>query len=128
MGDAVARKLGISSVSCGLHACPGRSADPRAVDFAVRHDMDLSIHQSTHVDQVHFVASDLVIAMEPLHIEGLRGVIGDAQLTLLGLWLPAPLVYLHDPYNASSEYFEHCMEMVELATTRLATHLKESRH
>ncbi len=123
MGDAVARKLGVPSVSCGLHACPGRPADPRAIEFAARHGMDLSSHKSIRADQFEFLSSDLVVAMEPIHVEGLQGLYGDAQLTLLGLWLPMPLVYLHDPYNSSPDYFERCMEMVEAATARLATQL-----
>lgn len=127
MGDAVARKLGVPSASCGLHACPGRPADPRAVEFATRYGMNLNDHQSMRLDQIHFSATDLVVAMEPLHIEGLQGMVGNAQLTLLGLWLPTPLAYLHDPYNASAEYFERCMGMVELATTNLAAHLPPLR-
>jgi protein-tyrosine phosphatase len=126
MGDAVARKLGVPSMSCGLHACPGRPADPRAIEFAARHGMDLSLHQSIRADQFEFLSSDLVVAMEPIHVEGLQGLYGDAQLTLLGLWLPKPLVYLHDPYNSSPDYFERCMEMVEEATARLTTHLSHA--
>lgn len=123
MGDAVARKLGVPSMSCGLHACPGRPADPRAIDFAALHGMDLSSHQSLRADQFEFLPSDLVVAMEPVHVIGLQGLLGDAQLTLLGLWLPMPLVYLHDPYNATTKYFQRCMEFVELATTQLARRL-----
>lgn len=123
MGDAVARHLNMVTSSCGLHASPGKPADPRAICFATHAGIDLGYHRSVRADQMKFSESDLVIAMEPAHIRGLVGLVGNAQLTLLGLWLPRPIVYLHDPYNTVESYFETCMEKIVVAVNQLQHNL-----
>lgn len=127
LGDAVARTHGARAVSCGLHACPGRPADPRTVAYAARHGIDLAKHESARADQLQFTGEDLIVAMEPAHLVGLADLMGEAQVTLLGLWLPEPLAYLHDPYNASPSYFERCMGLVKCATTRITDYLEKAK-
>lgn len=124
MGDAYAHSLNLNTISCGLHASPGKPADPRAVAYASAHGLDLAIHRSQRADQVSFQSTDLVVAMEPAHINDLEPLVGDAQLTLLGMWLSSPMAYLHDPYSAPPEYFERCMYLVGVATKALAGNIR----
>lgn len=123
MGDAYARSLNLETISCGLHASPGKPADPRAIAYASARGLDLTMHRSQRADQLKFQSTDLVVAMEPAHLVDLEPLVGDAQLTLLGMWLRPSLAYLHDPYCASPAYFERCMCMVGAATETLAKNI-----
>lgn len=125
LGAAVARKHGIVTLSFGLDTRGDAPADPRAVEWAAANGYDLSQHKTFRVDQYVPQAGDLLIGMEPKHIEKLKQRFAGApvQITLAGLWLTKPMAYLHDPYNTNKDYFDYCEKVVVEATGELIKRL-----
>ncbi|MBS1188697.1 MAG: protein tyrosine phosphatase [Rhodocyclaceae bacterium] len=111
------RTRGMAAASAGLDADPGKPADPRAARVARCLGTDLGNHRSTHIAALELGPGDLLVAFEPDHADRLRPLASaspGAQLTLLGLWSPAPpIVYFHDPYGCPETYFEACFRRIE---------------
>jgi protein-tyrosine phosphatase len=115
LGEAVARQLGVPAISFGLGTRGNDSADSRAIAWAEANGYNLKEHKTKRIDQYEPREGDLLIGMEPRHIRTLYAEFAHAsvQITLMGLWLKSPLVYLHDPYNANVEYFTRCVRLVD---------------
>lgn len=112
--EAVARSSGIDSISCGIETVTGASANDRAIDAAVKNNIDLSEHKTTPIQSVRFRKGDLLIAMEPLQLQYLQREFDNGYITtLLGLWGKPVKPHIHDPYDASGKYFESCFNYIE---------------
>lgn len=117
LAEIVATSLGVNAVSYGLHCRGGDPADSRAIDFARSHDLDLSAHITTNIRDYVYQPGDLVLGMEPKHIEELEACgIPSSAISAIGLWIPKPLVYIHDPYSSSDIFFDACEIGVTNAT------------
>lgn len=112
-------KLGGPTTSFGLDTRGGDPADPRMIKFGDEHGYNLSKHITQSITRFQSQPGDLLIGMEPSHIEQLHTQFPTHQITALGLWLPRKTVYLHDPYSANMIYFNHCAENIVAATTAL---------
>ena len=113
LAEIVATSLGVNAVSYGLHCRGGDPADPRAIDFAHRHNLDLSKHITTNIRDYQYQPGDLVLGMEPKHIEELEACgIPSAAISAIGLWMVQPRVYIHDPYSSSDVFFDACEEQI----------------
>lgn len=125
LAEAVACKQGIATFSFGLSTRGDAPADPRAIAWASAHGYDLRQHRTVRVDQYQPQAGDLLIGMEPKHINALTAEFAQApvQITLAGLWLKSPIAYLHDPYNTDEKYFSRCEKFVASATDELIKRL-----
>lgn len=121
LAEVIARKKNIPSLSFGLDTRGNDPADPRAIAWALSNGYDLSQHITMRVDQYQPQAGDLLVGMEPRHINDLvrRFAQAPVQITLAGLWLPMPLTYLHDPYNTDAQYFDRCEKLVMAAVLQL---------
>lgn len=119
--EAVARQRGISAVSYGVATRGGDPAEPRAVAMAQEHGVDLMRHVTQRTDDYLPRDGDLIVAMEPSHLDALNasGVNEtDVQQTLLGLWSSKTSPYIHDPYTANDVYFRRCFfSIVEAVRT-----------
>ena len=123
---AVAREIASNSCSLGIDCTPDRGADPRAIAFAELHGYDLHNHRTRRLDSVSLTAADLVVVMEPKHLESVDTVGREYQVTLLGLWHPRPLAYIHDPYSANPAFFNRCQQFVMESTRELCGELVNS--
>ena len=113
LAEIVASSLGANAVSYGLHCRGGDPADPRAIDFAGRHNLDLSKHITTNIRDYVYQPGDLILGMEPKHIEELEVCeIPPSSISAIGLWMAKPRVYIHDPYNSSTVFFDACEEQI----------------
>jgi protein-tyrosine phosphatase len=126
LAEAVARKLNIQSISFGLDTRGNDPADPRAIAWASKNSYDLSQHKTMRVDQYQPQMGDLLVGMEPKHIQALHRLFARApvQITMAGLWLDTPIAYLHDPYNTNECYFNRCERLVVTATVKLKSNLR----
>lgn len=112
--EAVARSMGIEAISCGVEAIDGANANDEAINVAGRHGIDLRPHKTTPAKNVEIRQTDLMIAMEPWHIDDLSSIFGKQhQYTLLGLWGKPELPYLQDPFGYSLSYFDKCFSYIE---------------
>jgi protein-tyrosine phosphatase len=126
LAEAVARKHNLVAMSFGLDTRGGALADPRAVAWAKDNGYDLDQHITTRVDQYVPQEGDLLVGMEPKHVQQLKEVFAEkpVQITLAGLWLPKPFAYLHDPYNANKQYFDRCEALVNSMVLQLKEKIK----
>jgi len=117
LGEYYANSLKVNAISCGLHCQNEFNADPRTIEYGEQLQLDMSGHKTTNIGQIVLSEGDLIIAMEPKHIEELElHDTGQAQLTLAGLWLNKSRPYIHDPFSVNKEYFSVCEGMVVSAT------------
>jgi len=112
MGEAYAAHRGAVTESFGIDCAEGHPADPRAINYAASIGLDLSSHRTRNLRQLTPRQTDLLIVMEPAHLLAMREPAKIAQVTLAGLWLPKAHPYVHDPYCASQDYFQHCEDTV----------------
>lgn len=124
--EAWAKRLDISAVSCGFDAAPGAPANERVARFAQLREVSLAGHHSQRFSEQHFRDSDLLVGMEPQHIDKIVSQPCGAQVTLLGLWSMPARPYLHDPYSASDEYMKLCMAIIENGVEVLAHRLRNA--
>ncbi len=124
--EAWAKRLDISAVSCGFDAAPGAPANERVARFARLREVSLAGHHSQRFSEQHFRDSDLLVGMEPQHIDKIVSQPCGAQVTLLGLWSKPARPYLHDPYSASDEYMKICMAIIESGVEVLARRLRNA--
>lgn len=120
-GAAVARELGLPSVSIGLSTTRGAPATPEATLQARCQRIDLSTHQATPREDYVHQAGDVLLVMEVRHAHRLleHGVPASA-IAFLGLWGTPCRVHLHDPHTLSADYFASCFALIESAVRRIA--------
>lgn len=127
LAEVVATSLGVNAVSYGLHCRGGDPADPRAIDFARRHKLDLSKHVTTNIRDYDYQPGDLVLGMEPKHIEELEVCgIPSPAISAIGLWMDRPRVYIHDPYACTSSFFERCELSIKCSVESLVSNTRRS--
>jgi protein-tyrosine-phosphatase len=125
LGEIVARSLGVQAESYGLDTRGGDPADDRVINYAKTKQLNLSPHTTRRIAQYVPQNGDLLVGMEPMHAKKLKMLFGNqVPITLVGLWLPRPIVYLHDPYNTHLEFFNCCSTLVESATTQLIDRIR----
>jgi protein-tyrosine phosphatase len=112
--EGVARLLGFESISCGIDTVSGAMANEEAIRTAAQKGIDLKKHRTTPLESSILKSGDLLIAMEPWQAELLEQQFGENyNCTLLGLWGKAMLPHIHDPFGASSPYFDICFDYIE---------------
>jgi protein-tyrosine-phosphatase len=117
----------VSATSFGLEARDGSEADAAAVQAARTRQIDLSGHRARR--RVELGAGDLVLAVEPAHLERVDRLarLAGAQASLLGLWARPAQPHIEDPFALSPEYFQTCYGVIDDAVRRLAEGLRRSR-
>ena len=107
--EAVARKLDIDAISCGISTIVAAPANGDAIRAAREIGFDLEDHKTTPIMYLILRRTDLLVVMEPWHADFLdRYLYREHYITLLGLW-PRPVSpYLADPYESSPFYFRKC--------------------
>jgi len=124
-GEAVAKSLGINTISAGIHAKIGAPANEQAIITAREMGYDLSTHKTTPIVYPILNETDLLIAMEPWQAEIIRYELGsEHHTTLLGLWMNPKRPLLVDPYGRSPEYFKNCFRYIEKSVHAIADKMK----
>lgn len=122
LAEAVARqRFNLNAESFGLDCTDGVTADPRAIAFANANGLNLAEHRARHIKNYQPRVGDLIVGMEPAHIERLMQIqTKDSMLTLAGLWASAPKPYIHDPFSTGEVYFSACEVFVVDSVERMA--------
>ena len=125
--EAIARSMGLETTSCGVQTIVDFPANPDAVKAAKKRGVDLESHRTTPIMYMVLRKTDLLVAMEPWHIEYMqRYIMRDHHYTLLGLWHKPVRPLLQDPYGLSSGYFDHCFNYIEESVYVISEKVKES--
>lgn len=109
LAEVYARSLGLEAASCGLNCGDNFPADPRAREYARAQGLNLEEHRTVNVRDFEFQSSDLIVVMEPSHIDQFRTKVGDSYpLLLAGSYCNKPTPYIHDPFNCCPAFFARC--------------------
>jgi len=120
--EAVAKSLGIDSVSCGIDTRHGCSANEEAIHVAEANGFNLREHRTTQIQLLDIRDSDLLVAMEPGQAEYICREYGEKySCSLLGLWGQPVTPHIEDPYGASRVYFNHCFNYIEKSVHEVAS-------
>jgi protein-tyrosine phosphatase len=121
LAAAAAEQYGIPTASFGLDTCDGKPAAPGMIAAAKACGFDLTEHRATRIEHYRPAKGDLVCLMEPGHLPAFsRQCAGHPTLTLLGLWQPVPMSYIHDPLCCGPAYFATCTRRLIAAVENLA--------
>lgn len=123
LAEAVATSLGYDAISYGLDTRGDDQADPRAISFGKSIDVDLVNHKTRKIEEYCAKEGDLLVCMEPKHLQMLKKLGNRKPVTLLGLYGKKPCAYLHDPYNSRLAFFNYCESKVAEATKALVEHV-----
>lgn len=69
----------IKVVSAGISTLPGMMASSNAIEVMRREGIDISGHRAQPVTQQMIKESDLILGMEPSHIETILGIVPEAK-------------------------------------------------
>jgi protein-tyrosine phosphatase len=124
---AYAEQRGHRAVSCGLEARAGLPADPDAARAATRRGVLLDDHLTSRWLETPLQSGDLVLAMEPWHLDriGAGPSAAGAQIGLLGRWAEKPRWTIPDPYGDSEEAFARCFALIESSVQGIEARLAE---
>ncbi|MEP4546041.1 MAG: hypothetical protein ABJ000_07665 [Saccharospirillum sp.] len=123
LAEAMAKSKGYNAISYGLDTRGDDYADPRAIAFAQKHKLNLAQHRTRKIEDYIEYEGDLIVGMEPGHLLSLKGKNYMSDVTLLGLYAPKAMAYIHDPYNTNSHYFSLCESTVIESTLSLLSHV-----
>lgn len=112
-----ARSLGMSATSFGIDAGDGAVAPGDAVAEAKNRGIDLTSHRASRFHEGYLKSGDLVLGMEPAHVQTLhrKHDFIEYQVSLLNLWAPRGTLFIDDPYGKPRKEFEICFQNIDLA-------------
>lgn len=126
--EAVAKSLGVDSVSCGVDTRTGFPANEGAIREAKAKGIDLSEHRTTPIQSMEFKGNDLFVAMEPWQIERINREFGGRyRCSLLGLWGRPISPYIQDPFGLTNAYFENCFDYIEKSVHEVASKISKAK-
>ena len=130
--EAIAKRQGVESISCGSKASSGTVANPLAVQVANERGVNLSVHRSENIDRIMPLSSDLVLGFDLHHVAALDklAATSECQVSLLGLWGKQAPTVIPDPYGCSADYFVRCFDSIDQTVACIAKkmgHLTEIR-
>lgn len=131
--EAKAKSLGMASSSYGIDADESKGASEEALRNARARGIDLSSHHCRSINNIELQQGDLILAVEPDHLEAIANAIArankdqrTAQTTLLGIWASSPDPFLQDPICRSDIYFDSCFNKIDQAIYRIVAEIEQA--
>ena len=118
--------------SAGTHGYHvGEPPDPRTIAAALRRGYDLAPLRARRVTDFDFIRFDYLLAMDREHLELLQRACPRPHRNKLGLFLVFSERFdadeVPDPYYGGAQGFDHVLDLVEDAATRLILKLSADR-
>jgi len=119
----------VSADSAGTHGYHiGDAPDPRAIQAAQRHGVDISRFRARKVTAADFSAHDMIIAMDEVNLASLKALCPEdstAQIELMMSWHPGSAGYeVPDPYYGEFKDFQSMCGLLDSATAGLVADLE----
>ena len=109
----------------------GESPDLRSQAHARKRGDELSHLRATQVRGPDFARADLVLAMDRENLRTVQQLSAPADLAKAGLFLDfapdLPTREVPDPYYGGADGFERVLDLVEVASRSLLSHLRKTR-
>ncbi len=125
---------GIKVVSAGISTLTGMMASSNAIEVMRREGIDISVHRAQAVTQQMIKEADLILGMEPIHIEMVLNIVPEAKekTHLLveyacGKEIDAKInPWVVDPIGKPKEVYESVLITLKDAIERLGKKICES--
>lgn len=125
-----ARQLGLTAISAGIRADGVSRANESAMKQSAYRNVDISPHRSNTLDQINYSESDLIVCMEPTHLQHIENNIQisktKCQFTLLGLWNNNKSPVINDPYGKDELVFQNCFAQIDAGLISIYTKLSNN--
>lgn len=101
---------GVSVMSAGVDALPGRAAHPRALELAEALHVDMSGHTASRLSEEHVDRADVIFAADLLQLTAItrRFPHARAKTFLLSCLAPATPLEVRDPIQGDHHVFAGC--------------------
>lgn len=118
---------GIKVVSAGISTLPGMTASSNAIEVMRREEIDISAHRAQPVTQEMIRQADLILGMEPVHIEMILSIVPEAKEKayllleyVYGKEAGAKMnLWIIDPIGKPKEVYESVMMTLKEAVEKL---------
>jgi protein-tyrosine phosphatase len=125
IGERLLRRMlpALKVDSAGTYGLTGKPADATAIQVAAGHGLSLDGHVARKLTPALAREYDLILVMEPEHIEQVTSVAPQARgkTMLFGQWTAKKEI--PDPYRKSTEAFEHVYGLLDQASQEWAKRL-----
>lgn len=101
----------------------GNPPDPRSVEVAARHGIDISRQKARQVTDDDFHVFDHILAMDPDNLAHLKRMQARSGGTLPRLFLETPDRAVPDPYYGGADGFEQVYRLIEAGSLALLDRL-----
>jgi len=124
-----AKARGLPSASLGVDTVGDQGANVLASRVAEYRTICLEDHRTTPIGRFEAEEGDLLIAMEPAHLDAVerRPWTAPHQITLLGLWIDSHGAVISDPYGLDEEFFGDCFSLIEAGIGNIEDQWRRSR-
>lgn len=129
--EAVARQQGVDAISLGLKTNQGTPVNAIASRIALEMGFNINHHKSTLFTPEVLREGDLILCMEPRHLNDSRYAVlpVNVQITLLGMLNPQQQTpFIQDPYDLSDEYYRRCLALIRSTVESIAHEWKNAQH
>jgi len=129
------RNSGIKVTSAGICALQGMMASSGAIEVMIKEGIDISAHRARPVSKEMIRQADLILGMEPVHIERILNIVpeaeGKAHLLLeyaYGREAGANMsLWIIDPIGKPKEVYESVLMTLKEAIEKLGEKICQSR-
>lgn len=108
----------------------GSAPDPRSIDIARRHGIDISSQRARRIEEDDFDRFDLILGMDRSNVETLRSVAPRGAAGRIHLFCDVATgsgTDIPDPYYGGAEGFDAVYRMIRDAAASLADRLADPR-
>lgn len=118
---ALSNELDISVISAGIEASGVDQPDPVARKIAKEFGYNMDHLCSTKLKEVALFDTDLLVTMEPTHLDRMAKMTKKAncQTTLLGAWDNVPMLSIDDPYGRAEARFRMVFSHIQVSVENL---------
>lgn len=122
IAEATAKAEGANAISFGLDTRGGDGPDPRALAYARKNGLSVDEHITTTAEHYKPMPGDLVVAMEPKHLQMYQEQGFKEPIVLLGTTTGRKKYFIADPYNTNPTFFDDCEGVVVKYTKKLISY------
>ncbi|MCF6236492.1 MAG: polysaccharide deacetylase family protein [Gammaproteobacteria bacterium] len=114
---ALSNNLDIPVISAGIEASGVDKPTPTAIKIAKEFGYSMDHLCSTRLKDIEFLDTDLLVVMEPAHLDRLSEITNKAnyQTTLLGVWDDTPMLSISDPYGGTEARFRVIFSHIQVS-------------
>lgn len=113
----------VSISSAGVDTHDDKPADPKALEIALKRNVNLSSHRTQIATKEKLKAADLILVMDSSHFNKIDLEFQN-KVKFLGAFARGKRLTIKDPYGKPDQVFENCFDQIDAALEGLRIELK----